>query len=165
MHFFTQKLGCCVWFLLTAQLSCLPSGSSLNWGQRGSGLDSGRHSNLLVTYLPHKQMLALGIAALGSTKAEALLEHLWKKHCCFWCDLWSTWAGLVHCHYVLSPALSVPKLFMCVCLCIRQPFMWLANALVSIWHWLHSLPLFLTQWCTFYVDKNALAGQNILHTI
>ncbi len=77
--FFSHRslvVGCCVCFLLTARLSCLPSGSSLNWGQRGSGLDSGRHSNLLVTYLPHKQMLALGISALGSTKAEALWEHL-----------------------------------------------------------------------------------------
>lgn len=65
-------MACCIWFLLSAQLSCLPSGSSLNWSQRGSGLDFGRHSNLLVTYLTHKQTLDLGIFVLGSTKAKSL---------------------------------------------------------------------------------------------
>jgi len=109
-----RSLGCCIWFLFIAQLSCLPSGSSLNWSQRGSGLDFGRHSNLLVTYLPHKQIRALAFCI----KQRLYCSAYENKSCCFWCELWSAWACLVHCHNVLSPALSMPQLFFCVCVCV-----------------------------------------------
>lgn len=78
-----RSMGCCIWFLLSAQLSCLPSGPSLNWSQRGSGLDFGRHSNLLVTYLTHKQTLALGMSVLGSTKTMALWQYMKIKAVAF----------------------------------------------------------------------------------